>query len=206
MYSPRSDEAVPWAPTPFSRKMRPWFIVLIILQVILLIVRWRMGDAHGALLMFAVCAVGLLSLSVGSGSVDAVYGGYFGLMAFVSGMLDLNLAIENIVWSEWRQWQHRSNSKGDLSNIAKPAVYLVCATVQLASAFVAYLLYKDAEAAEDELASEPLFATQDQARIYNTVLSHTDRTVRTGARPPEAEGDAMHKHTPFAGVSHKLPP
>merc|ERR1719343_1286490 len=110
-----SDVASTSSQTPFARQMRPWFLILLLLQFFFLVLRWRMGDAHGALLMFAVWAVGVLSLSVGSSGVDAIYGGYFGLMAFVSGLLDLNLAIEHIVWTEWKQLKHDTLHKGDFT-------------------------------------------------------------------------------------------
>uniref|UniRef100_A0A7S3SRD2 Uncharacterized protein n=1 Tax=Strombidinopsis acuminata TaxID=141414 RepID=A0A7S3SRD2_9SPIT len=181
----------------FSRQARPWFILLLLLSVVFLAIRWRMGDAHGALLMFAVCAVGVLALTVGTGTVDPVYSGYFGLMAFVSGLLDLNLAIEQILWSEWKQWHHQALLKGDLSGVAKPAMYLACSALQLASAFVAYLLYKECEGFEDFDTEESLLANADQARIYNAVLSHGAATLRPTASDPMKAA--------FAGHSHKLP-
>jgi len=188
----------PVGSTPFARHIRPWFTVLLVLQVILLVVRWHMGDVHGALLMFAVCAVGVLAVSVGIGGVDVVYGGYFGLMAFVSGLLDLNLAIEHILWNHWHQLHKKVFVKGDLMSIAQPTMYLVCAAVQLASAFISYLLYKDTESFMEMDADEQPFATQDQARIYNAALSHTERQ-------PSRQSPSGPDMKPFGGTAHKLP-
>jgi hypothetical protein len=181
--------------------MRPWFIILLVVQFFFLILRWRTGDAHGALLMFAVWSVGVLSLAVGSSGVDAIYGGYFGLMAFVSGLLDLNLAIEHIVWTEWKQLKHDAFHKGDFSGLVRPAVYLACALLQLSSAFIAYMVYKEAETLEDWLDAQdetvPFFATQDQARVYSAALRHGERPRNTSpiAGPMK----------PFIGTPHKLP-
>jgi hypothetical protein len=175
-----SQETSEEALLEFSRKVRPWFVLLLVLQAILLVLRWRMGDAHGALLMFAVCAVGVLAVSVGpGGGVDAIYGGYFGLMSFVSGLLDLNLAIEGIIWSQWSHQLRTAHKRGSLSSeemaaLVRPAMYLVCAAVQIASAFVAYLLYKEAELFEDG-ESDDIFASADQARVSNAVLTHSQR-------------------------------
>merc|ERR1719326_917547 len=165
-------------------------------MLVCMAVRWHLGDAHGALLMFSVCSVGALSLSVSPHGIDVVYGGYFGLMAFVSGLLDFNLAIEKIVWS---QWHHKALSKGDFSGLTKPLVYIACALTQLVAAFVAYVLYKDAEALEESEADMPLFATQEQALIYNAVLSHTDRRNRDAAT---VESSVL---KPFHGHAQKLP-
>merc|ERR1719330_2069182 len=101
--------------------------------------RWHLGDAHGTLLMFSVCAVGILALSVGPDGIDSVYGGYFGLMAFVSGLLDLNLAVENLVWIEWKHWRREALAKGDFSALARPALFMACSILQMTSALVAYL-------------------------------------------------------------------
>uniref|UniRef100_A0A7S0FIT7 Transmembrane protein n=1 Tax=Pyrodinium bahamense TaxID=73915 RepID=A0A7S0FIT7_9DINO len=185
----------------FGRQMKPWFVTFLILQTLLLVLRWRMGDAHGALLMLAVVAVGCLALTVGvRGGIDEVYGGYFGLMALVSGLLDLNLAIESLVWGDWRHLHH-AQAKIKLASFAKPLLYLVCALVQLLAAFIAYLLYKDAELDGDYDVTEPVFATPDDARIYNAVLSHSERQTSMQARGP----GGIPPLKPFAGAAHKLP-
>lgn len=145
--------------------------------------------------MFVVFTVGAVAAAVDSNGIDVVYGGYFGLMAFVSGLLDMNVAIEKIVWS---QWHHKAMSKGDLSGLTQPMVYIACALVQLVAAFVAYVLYKDAEAMEEAEADMPLFATQEQAMIYNAVLSHTDRRTQSS----RIENTAL---KPFHGIPQKLP-
>mmetsp|Transcript_52740 Transcript_52740/g.153370 ORF Transcript_52740/g.153370 Transcript_52740/m.153370 type:complete len:204 (+) Transcript_52740:138-749(+) len=199
---PADNEAAPGgeAEGQFARQARPGFTALLIVQALLLVLRWRLGDAHGALLMLAVVAVGALALSVGPrGGIDEVYGGYFGLMALVSGLLDLNLAIENFVWGEWRH--AHSSTKITLASFAKPMMYLVCALVQLLSAFIAYMLYKDAEGDGDFDVHEPVFATPNQARIYNAVLSHSERQVSAHARQP----GGLPPLKPFAGSVHKLP-
>mmetsp|Transcript_74731 Transcript_74731/g.173079 ORF Transcript_74731/g.173079 Transcript_74731/m.173079 type:complete len:202 (+) Transcript_74731:103-708(+) len=184
---------------PFVRQVRPWFVALLLLQVLLTLLRWRLGDAHGALLMLAVVAVGTLAVVVGGrGSIDEVYGGYFGLMALVSGLLDLNLSIEHLVWGEWRHI-HRLSTREHWEAFAKPVVFLVCAVVQLFSALIAYLLYKESEGDGDMDASEPVFATPEQARIYNAVLHHSSMTH--GRQP--AAGVTPQK--PFVGAAHKLP-
>lgn len=144
--------------------------------------------------MFVVFSVGAIAVAVDSNGIDVVYGGYFGLMAFVSGLLDLNVAIEKIVWS---QWHHKALSKGDLSGLTRPLVYVACALAQLVAAFVAYVLYKDAESLEESEADMPLFATHDQALIYNAVLSHTDRRSQATVDNPVLK--------PFHGNAQKLP-
>merc|ERR1712232_1148709 len=129
--------------------------------------------------MCAVVAVGVLAIVSGAGGVEAIYCGYFGLMTFVRGLLDLNMAIEHIAWHEWL-W-HRKVPEGrqgnpgiDYIGLLRPALYLLCAAVQLAAAILSYLVYKDFEQWDDG-SSEPIFATVEQARIHNAALSHAER-------------------------------
>mmetsp|Transcript_7157 Transcript_7157/g.10284 ORF Transcript_7157/g.10284 Transcript_7157/m.10284 type:complete len:214 (+) Transcript_7157:41-682(+) len=183
-----------------ARRLRGWSAALLVVLAGLLVLRWHFGDAHGALLMFAVWAVGVLALSVGTGNVDAVYGGYFGLMAFVSGLLDLNIAIEHLVWLEWKDGRHRSWWDVDPTKLIRPTIYLACSFAQLVASFVAYLVYKDADFddifdMQDE--TIPLFASQDQARVYNAALRYSERHTT------ESPGTSVVK--PFAGTPHKLP-
>lgn len=186
---------------PLSRALRPWYLALLVLQAALAFVRWRiLGDVHGALLMVVVVAVGLLAAFVNgvganNAGIDVVYAGYYGLMAFVSGILDLNVAVEKLVWGSWHK---KLVTKGDYSSIVAPLIYLLCASAQFIGAFVSYALYKDAELPDELEVEAPLFATQEQARIYNAVMSHSDRRGRE-----QAESVSMLK--PFAGQPQKLP-
>mmetsp|Transcript_3941 Transcript_3941/g.10097 ORF Transcript_3941/g.10097 Transcript_3941/m.10097 type:complete len:208 (+) Transcript_3941:136-759(+) len=185
----------------FSRRIRPWYVMLLVLEVVLVVVRWRDGDAHGAILMLAVAAVGVLAVTVGSGGVDAIYGGYFGLMAFVGGLLDLNIAIEHIAFG----WRHSplgspGRDKFDLEGLSKPALYLLCSASQLVASFLSYLLYKEVEVSEDG-DDEPFFATPEQARIYHAAMRETERRhTSTPAQPMTPEDKA------FMGKPYKLPP
>lgn len=184
------------AVTAFSRKVRPFYITLLLLQIVLLVIRWCMGDAHGALLMLAVTAVGILAISIAGGGIDVIYGGYFGLMAFVSGLLDLNIAIEHVAWHHSRKTSSDTRRQ-QLWSLAMPALYLVCASVQLCSSLLAYFLYKDMEAEED-LNDEPIFATPEQARVYNAIVSHAERRHQAPRQFSPAE-------KAFSGKAHKLP-
>jgi len=199
-------EAPPTAADDEVKRLKPWFLFMLVLQLICMGLRWHFGDAHGALLMFSVCAVGALSLSVGpqgTNGIDGVYGGYFGLMAFVSGLLDLNLAVEHLIWIEWKHWRREELAKGDLSALARPSLFMACSIVQLVSAFIAYLVYRDSEAFDDfgvePHETMPLFASHEHHRIYSAALRHGERPTTTRQA---AGGDLM---KPFGGTAHKLP-
>lgn len=192
-------------PSAFARRLRPWFVVFLVLEVVLLVLRLRMGNAHGALLMFAVIIVGVLALSVGFGGIDTAYGGYFGLMSFVSGLLDLNLAIEFLVWNPalWTDIRHEHPRKDIWEDLARPALFLACSTVQLASAAVSYMVFKEAEVFGLGDMDLP-FATQEQARVYNAVINHAD-AVRDIEEAGSSSPAAAASIKAFAGRGQKLP-
>jgi len=117
----------------------------------------------------------------------------------VSGLLDFNMAIEHIVWLEWKEGHREAFWKRDISRLVKPTIYLACSVVQLSSAFVAYLVFKESDVDDfldmhDE--TMPFFASQDQARIYNSALRYGERQSAVPETPVMK---------PFMGIAHKLP-
>merc|ERR1712129_285819 len=171
------------------------------LQMLLLMIRWHLGDVHGALLMFAVCAVGILELTLSTAGFHEIYAGYFGLMATVSGLLDLNLAAECLLWREWKSLH---GSKLALAGLTKPAMHIVCAFVQLLLALLAYLLWKDTEVAGERQLLEPIIETPEQARIYSAVLGHSVHHSPSAQAQTARVASADHV-TAFNGYAHKLP-
>merc|ERR550514_39267 len=151
--------------------MRPWFLSLLSLQCGLIATRWWIGDFHGALLMGIVTLVGVLTVTVEAG-VDIVYCSYYGLMAFVGGLMDFALVIEKA----WQPLFHLPREKAVFAAIIGPMVYLMCSLVQLCTAFLCYQLYADAE--DENMDGEHgigIMATQEQVQIYSAVLEHSQQ-------------------------------
>merc|ERR1719161_1429994 len=142
-------------PSEFALRMRPWFTALLLMQVILVAARWWAGDPHGALLMLMVTMVGALAVTA-EGGVDVVYCTYYGLMAFVSGLMDTAIIIEKAVWSPWLPIKPGTPFKTTML----PLVHLLCAMIQLASALLSYKLYKDSE----EMEAQTLLTTEQQTQ------------------------------------------
>merc|ERR1719265_440922 len=91
--------------------------------------------------MMMVVMVGLLAVTA-EGGIDVIYCTYFGLMAFVSAMMDAAIVVEKAVWaSDWVPF----NKHDPLKQHLKPVLLLLCATVQIAAAVLSYYLYKDSE-------------------------------------------------------------
>lgn len=188
-------------PTEFQKQMRPWFLSLLLIQGVLVGLRWWVGDFHGALLMGIVTLVGLLVVTVDVG-IDIVYCTYYGLMSFVSGLMDFAIVLEAVAW---HPWHHVQPEKVPFIHTLSPVVHLLCCVAQLSAAFLCYHLYQDAEEAEEEGANGPLFSTQEQAQIYNAVLQHSQR--RPPSNQEEASGGSVGGSDvkPFAGMAHRLP-
>merc|ERR1719359_1048992 len=167
-------------PTDFQKQMRPWFMSLLLMQAILVGLRWWVGDYHGALLMGIVSLVGLLVVTVDVG-IDVVYCTYYGLMSFVSGLMNFAIVLETVAW---QPWHHIQPEKMVVAHTLSPIVHLLCCVVQLSAAFLCYHLYQDAEEAEEDQAGGPLFSSHEHAQIYNAVLQHSQ--ARSAAPSTEA--------------------
>lgn len=200
--SPASPLRSDVEPQSLTKQLWPWYVGFLVLQAILLFLRWRLGDAHGALLMFVVVSIGAIAGALEVGGIDPIYGGYYGLMAFVSGLLDLNICIEKMVTTHWHVHEgNPAQRKHDATlSAVQIAIFFACAVVQLASSFIAYLMYKEAEALEEEEEANALnYISEPQARIYSAVLRHT----ATDRRAVAGTHDSCIKA--FDGSSHKLP-
>lgn len=192
------------------KTLKPWFLLCMLFLMACVYLRWSLGDAHGALLMFCVTSVGILSVQCGrSGAIDPLCGGYFAILAFVSGILDMNLVIQHIMMVEWRQFRHQQPSKEDYTGFLRVAMYLLCAAGQLTASFMGYLAYMDEEIRQDALEgydSSPFLVSAEEQRVYGAVLSYSQRGDHGGVSTRlqhGAMGDLTKK--PFVGVAHKLP-
>merc|ERR1719313_60218 len=129
--------------------------------------------------MMMVVMVGLLAVTA-EGGIDVIYCTYFGLMAFVSGMMDAAIVIEKAVWaSDWVPFSANDPVKKHL----KPVVLLCCSLVQIASAVLSYYLYQDSE----DMEAQSMLTTDQQAQVYSAVLqSRMERTAQQSeaSRPP----------------------
>eukprot|EP00927_Polykrikos_kofoidii_P058265 TRINITY_DN52674_c0_g1_i1.p1 TRINITY_DN52674_c0_g1~~TRINITY_DN52674_c0_g1_i1.p1 ORF type:complete len:189 (-),score=27.05 TRINITY_DN52674_c0_g1_i1:263-829(-) len=168
--------------SPFGSLLRRWYIILLIVADLMLIIRWWLGDRHGAMLMFGSEIVGVLSLTVAWDGADALYVGCYGLMAFVSGILDLSIAVVAC--------------KKTVMNIYMfhklPGVLLVCAVVQLSGSFASYLLIREIEGL-GRADGESLFLTNDNPGFYSSIIDNVDQHSTTTA-----------VGKPFVGKPHKL--
>eukprot|EP00747_Dinoflagellata_sp_TGD_P207336 gnl/TRDRNA2_/TRDRNA2_80910_c0_seq1.p1 gnl/TRDRNA2_/TRDRNA2_80910_c0~~gnl/TRDRNA2_/TRDRNA2_80910_c0_seq1.p1 ORF type:complete len:220 (-),score=38.83 gnl/TRDRNA2_/TRDRNA2_80910_c0_seq1:138-797(-) len=180
-----------------SARARPWFIGLVTVQSAFVGLRWYLGDIHGALFMLTVVLVGILCIAFDDGQdIDIPYCKFYGILSFISGILDLAIGIEKLGDNP-----HLRLGKGHRLDVWMPVVHLACACIQLSSAFLCYLVCKDADDFEQE--DGPFLATQEEARIYGAAMMHSQRrTGNRGDQPQLPPGVAK----AFAGTAHKLPP
>lgn len=194
----RIDVAVDHPGDSFDRKVRPFFVCILGLQAMLCGFRAWLGDIHGALLMFAMVLLGVLGLSFHEG-VEVLYCQYYGMVAFVSGVLDASLALEI--------WGHNVSGKNAAfhGRIQSPPLalivllYLTYAISQLAGALVSWLVVKDAQDTLDAEEQNALYLTPEDASIYGTAIMYT--TTRAGA----GASSLSEEHTKaFSGKAQKL--
>mmetsp|Transcript_55864 Transcript_55864/g.120816 ORF Transcript_55864/g.120816 Transcript_55864/m.120816 type:complete len:200 (-) Transcript_55864:66-665(-) len=193
------EAMVPLGSEGLLQQLRPWHlgvILGILLESVLLCVRFWMGDTHGSMLMFVIVMVGLLALLLDN-NYDVSYFKYFGIMSFISGSLDMSIVIESVVKSVRA---HDSWTQPLSPATVLVVVHLACSVVQLASAVFCYLVCRDAEGGEEPDSDGGIFATTEEARIYGTALMQTQNR-RSPA--PDAAGSVDSKA--FVGPAYKLP-
>eukprot|EP00930_Biecheleria_cincta_P068616 TRINITY_DN5621_c0_g1_i1.p1 TRINITY_DN5621_c0_g1~~TRINITY_DN5621_c0_g1_i1.p1 ORF type:complete len:179 (-),score=26.06 TRINITY_DN5621_c0_g1_i1:208-744(-) len=133
-------------PTRFALKARPWFMVLLALQALLMLGRFVILDIWGALLSLLIITMGSFVLSTGIG-FDTGYCLYFGLMCLVNGVFDAVLFIERAVHVK-HPLLARSNPM--VFNAAS-AIFILCPMVEMASASLAAAIFIDASEQESQL-------------------------------------------------------
>eukprot|EP00747_Dinoflagellata_sp_TGD_P181691 gnl/TRDRNA2_/TRDRNA2_35607_c0_seq1.p1 gnl/TRDRNA2_/TRDRNA2_35607_c0~~gnl/TRDRNA2_/TRDRNA2_35607_c0_seq1.p1 ORF type:complete len:211 (-),score=35.55 gnl/TRDRNA2_/TRDRNA2_35607_c0_seq1:84-716(-) len=189
-----------------AAKARPWFLALVALQIVAVVLRCWLGDVHGSLFMIVVVLVGVFAL-VADDTLDIPYCELYGVLAFISGVLDMSTGSDML-------GKHRPNHHHpqilDTKHHALwlPALLFVSSVLQLSSAFLCYVVCKEAdeieEQAQEALLTGPVLATREEARIYGAALGYTQRQRLdehdTGPKVPSGVPEA------FKGRSHKLPP
>eukprot|EP00927_Polykrikos_kofoidii_P061963 TRINITY_DN56785_c0_g1_i1.p1 TRINITY_DN56785_c0_g1~~TRINITY_DN56785_c0_g1_i1.p1 ORF type:complete len:187 (-),score=24.03 TRINITY_DN56785_c0_g1_i1:76-636(-) len=160
------------ARVPLARLAAPWYALLLVLETLLLTLRWSVGDSPFSILILSGFSIGLIAIGVGArGGVEVTSVGHCGGCAFISCVMDLSSAISLIV----REFASSSVAKqelvpADLVGCAHPALLLLNSAVQLGVSFAAVRLCKDITDDEDAL---PLCSTStlDEAAFYQAPLS-----------------------------------
>lgn len=144
MLVPLNNVGMP--PTRFALKMRPVFMMLLLLQAILMVARFVILDLWGAMLTFLVVLMGTFVLT-GHGGVDTTYCMYYGLMCLVNGIFDVILCVERWVHVKY----HFFSKEAPLMFNVASAVFILCPLVEIAATVVATLIYMDAQEQESQL-------------------------------------------------------
>mmetsp|Transcript_35569 Transcript_35569/g.62833 ORF Transcript_35569/g.62833 Transcript_35569/m.62833 type:complete len:206 (-) Transcript_35569:33-650(-) len=193
------------SPPPPLKRLKPWLILLLTVQAVLVGLRVWLGDLHGSLLMFSVALVGVVAVLFDDVE-DASYCRYYGVMSFVSGMLDLSISVEMLGRRPWRH--HKSHDKHLMEALVPLLVHSVCAVSQLCSAAMCYSLCRDLD--DDAEVQASIWATEDQVQVYGAAMYHSQWQGRVGTgeeQPVSAAGlqPGPPGVKPFAGAAHKLP-
>lgn len=180
------------------RQTRLLHTAALALLIVLTGLRFRLNDPHGALIMMLVCLLGVLGILFDS-ERDMSCCKNCGVMAIIGGVLDLSIVVELLSRSPW--------PKVSLREPLPPLVILVLAQVsyavaQFAWAAMCYKLCLDASE-EDEIwdSDAPLFASQEDARVYGAAMLWSQRR-QTADEQSVTEPQAVS----FSGASHKLSP
>merc|ERR1719453_2138040 len=99
------------------------------------------------MILLLVTLMGSFVIS-GECGVDITYCAYYGIMAFVSGVFDTILCLERATRSPYPLFSTKAPWIYNMASV----VYLLCPVFELLSAYVSYLLFKDADEYESRTA------------------------------------------------------
>lgn len=193
-------------PSSFALKVRPYFMALLFVQLLLCLGRFMILDFWGATILVLVTLVGSLSMTSECG-VDLTYCAYYGIMAFICGVFDILLVVERASRSPYPIFHP---TKAPLMYNVASAIYVLCPLVELASAYVSYLLFKDADDWEARTTLPNPFGGVYRADYGATAGpvagANSDRgNTASEELPPNApRRPAPPAFTPFQGSSHRL--
>eukprot|EP00927_Polykrikos_kofoidii_P040198 TRINITY_DN34405_c0_g1_i1.p1 TRINITY_DN34405_c0_g1~~TRINITY_DN34405_c0_g1_i1.p1 ORF type:complete len:207 (-),score=10.15 TRINITY_DN34405_c0_g1_i1:243-782(-) len=179
MLVPASNVVLP--PTQFALKMRPVFVVLLVMQGLLMVGRFVILDIWGGMLTMLVVTLGALVVSP-AGSMDTTYCMYYGLMCCVNGIFDSILCVERCMYVKYTLF---SRAAPVLFNVAS-AVFILCPTVEVLATITSVCIYMDAQDAESRMLLGPL-------------MRNADGDARGGNGPTADVG-----FVPFRGRCHHL--
>lgn len=172
--------------------VRPVFLAILLFQVVLITVRWTQGDMHGACMMFVVMVAGLaVVIGDAGGVIDSIYCAYFAVIAMVSGLIDLDVAVRKLLALEKHHNFKEVKTKDDFIHMVLPAFFFTCAFVQFTMVALSYFFFKEGE--------QRLVMEEDDEAVW-LVAQEGFQYSGVQARPPERQQEPWH----FTGVAHKL--
>jgi hypothetical protein len=180
-------------PSDEQLKLRPWFIALLVVQAIFVVVRFFIQDHFGALLMGLVTGVGVLVVLSERG-VDPLYCLYYGIMAFVSGFMDVILIFERGSGSRWGLFSAKAPFVHNIATV----VFMLSALVQIISACLSYKLYQSAP--QEDFEALHLRHNQQDAVAYQAAMLQSQASAVTAV----GRGSADEGPKPFQGQAHRL--
>lgn len=178
-------------PTDFALRLRPAFVVSLLVLGMLVIGKFAIRDWWGAVSLIFVILMGFFVLS-GQYSVNASSALFYCVMAVISGVFDIISCVLYFQHSKYKIFETRASSLALLAQV----VFLISPLALFASAGVSYGIFADCRDHAQEL-----LPMRGMALDY----SQLGWEVQGVAPPPAAVGRLRQQApAPFTGQSQRL--
>lgn len=137
--------SIEFPPTDYCLKARPWFILLLVIQLALCVGRFMVNDIWGALTLVMVTLVGTFVVS-GECGVNVMNCMYYAMMAFTCGVFDTFLCV---MYFQNSEHGFMSKKASEMALLAQ-AVFLLSPIVEFASGMLAWSFFSDCRRQAEE--------------------------------------------------------
>lgn len=132
-------------PTDYCLRGRPWFILLLVMQLALSIGRFLVNDIWGALTLVMVTLIGSFVVS-GDCGINVMNCLYYAMMAGTCGIFDLLLCVMYFQNSVHGLLSKRASSGALLAQV----VFILSPIVEFLSAYLAWTFFSDCRRQAEE--------------------------------------------------------
>lgn len=198
-FPPNVGDLIP--PTPFSLRLRPYFIASLVILCFLIVGKVIIRDYWGAINMTLMVLMGALVLC-GEQGLDATNALLFTVMAVISGIFDTIACILYFQHSKYALY----DSEAPRIVIFAQTVFILTPVCLLISATISHWMWADCR---DNLESGLPLNTGGQ-RYYDPTLHNDDPHTATvtsalaATAPPSEARPPVTGHQAFAGRGHRL--
>lgn len=124
--------------TPYAQRMRPVFLGMLCMLMVMVVARFVISDFWGAVSLIFVCLMGVFVLT-GDYGISATNALFYCVMAIISGIFDAISCILYFQHSKYRMF----DAKAPFIVLVAQAVFILSPLALFASASLSYSIYTD---------------------------------------------------------------
>lgn len=143
-------------PSAYALRMRPWFIVTLVMLMAIVVGKFVISDYWGAVSLIFVVLMGVLVMSADRG-INATNALFYAVMAMISGIFDVISCMLYFQHSKYKFMEERAPT---LALVAQ-GIFIVSPIALFISAALSYSIFSDCQAQTQEFMPMAGYGNQD---------------------------------------------